>query len=89
MTLLLAAQLGRCNVDERSSGEATREGEVAGQGRRPVWRPATGEVTQKRRGRKVGQSGEVRDRYLGTESGTATMAERGGEPETEQARIRE
>lgn len=56
---------------------ASREGEVAGQGRRPVQRPAPGEVTQKRRGRKVGQGGEMRDGYLGTESGTATMAERG------------
>lgn len=43
---------------------AAREGEVAGLGRRPVQRPATGEMTQKRRGRKVGQGGEMRDCIL-------------------------
>lgn len=55
---------------------AAREREVAGQRRRPVQRPATGEVTQKRRGRKVGQGGEMRDGYLGTKTGTAAVAER-------------
>lgn len=55
---------------------AAREGEVAGQRRRPVQRPAAGEVTQKRRGRKVGQGGEMRDDpHLQT--GTAAVAERG------------
>ena len=57
-------------------GSSYREREVAGQGGgRPVQRPAPGEVTQKRRGRKVGQGGEMRDRYVGTESGAATMVE--------------
>lgn len=48
---------------------AASEEEVAGRRRRPVQRPATGEVTQERRGGKVGQGGEKRDGYLGTESG--------------------
>lgn len=56
---------------------AAREREVAGQRRRPVQRPATGEMTQKRRRRKVGQGGEMRDGYLGTQTGTAAVAERG------------
>lgn len=55
---------------------AAREREVAGQRRRPVQR-ATGEVTQKRRSRKVGQGGEMRDGYLGTQTGIAAVAERG------------
>lgn len=56
---------------------AARQREVAAQRRRPVQRPAPGEVTQKRRGRKVGQEGEMRDGYLGTKTGTAAVAERG------------
>lgn len=73
------------NDPQERRGSSYREREVAGhrgggEGR-PVQRPAPGEVTQKRRGRKVGQGGEMRDRYLGTESGAATMAERGRKPE--------